>query len=331
MFGRYWDEANDLFHSRLPADSDDKRFDYWWQAQALDVLVDAYERSGDRIWLERGRRLFGGVVKRNGGLTNDYYDDMLWFALALQRLHRHDPDDRIAAAIRHLWRDIRRGRNGHHGGGIAWRKQQADYKSVPSNAPAVILGARLFREAGRQENLDLAIGVFEWLEKTLVDPDSGLIWDGINRRGDGRIDRNWLFTYNQGTFIGAAMELHRATGERDYLEKAARTAKAAMSRLVDENGILREGGLGDGGLFKGIFVRYLGAFARMDRAKGGAYAEFLVRQAEALWKLADPPERPVFPAAWRGGPARGRNELGSQLSAVALLEQVAAWNKDDGA
>src|SRR5690606_29151947 len=194
--------------------------------------------------------------------------------------------------------------NDHHGGGIAWRKQQRDYKSVPSNAPAVILGARLFRESGGKEPLEIALGVFSWLDEKLVDPESGLLWDGINRRGDGRIDRRWLFTYNQGTYIGAALELHRATGETVYLEKARRTARAAMSRMVDENGILKEGGLGDGGLFKGIFVRYLGGLARAEGDKGAEYVDFLGRQADALWKLAAPPASPVFPASWAGGADR---------------------------
>lgn len=323
LFKRHWDEGNGLFHSRWPVPPE-PRFDYWWQAHALDLLVDAFDRTDERIWLDRGINLFRGIVRKNRGLTNDYYDDMLWLALAVQRLNVHAKNERLTGAVDRLWKDILTGRNDHHGGGISWRKPQRDYKSVPSNAPAVILGARLFREKGDQQALEIAQDVFRWLEEKLVDPESGLLWDGINRRGDGRTDRGWIFSYNQGTYIGAALELHRVTGEGTYLEKSRRTALAAMARLVDGNGILRERGLGDGGLFKGVFVRYLAELARADEVSALRCTDFLGRQADSLWKLAQPLADPTFPASWAGAGERGRDELAVQLSAAVLFEQVAA-------
>ena len=32
--------------------------------------------------------------------------------------------------------------------------------------------------------------------------------------------KNWIFTYNQGTFLGAALELYKITGEKGYLNDA---------------------------------------------------------------------------------------------------------------
>lgn len=327
LFMRHWDEGGGLFHSKCPVPPE-PRFDYWWQAHALDLLVDAYERTSARIWLDRGGKLLTGIIRKNGRLINDYYDDMLWLALAVQRLNAHEKKERLAGVVDRLWKDILTGRNDRHGGGIAWRKQQRDYKSVPSNAPAVILGARLHRQSGDREALQVAHEVFRWLDEILVDPESGLLWDGINRRGDGRIDRRWVFSYNQGTYIGAALELYQVTGEVAFLQKARRTARAAMKHLTDANGILRESGLGDGGLFKGVFVRYLAELARADEDSFLDCSGFLKRQADALWKHAQPQEDPTFPASWVGLGDRGRDELAVQLSAAILFEKVATLDRE---
>ena len=61
-------------------------------------------------------------------------------------------------------------------------------------------------------DLEWARRIFEWQRQTLVDPETGLVWDGINRQGDGRIDKDWKFTYCQGVYIGAAVELTARRG-----------------------------------------------------------------------------------------------------------------------
>lgn len=321
---RHWDEEKSLFHSRLPVNPDEKVFDYWWMAQALDVLVDGYERTKKRDYLERAKVLFRGIVKKNGKLTNDYYDDMSWLALALQRLHRYDPDAEVKDAVLALWKDIQGGWTEQHGGGISWSKTEPEYKSVPANAPPVILAARLYRETKNKADLETALKIYDWMEKTLADPDTGLIYDGINRKNSGVVDKNWIFSYNQGTYVGAALELHRVTGKQAYLDTALRTARAAELRLVDDNGVMREAGRGDGGLFKGIFVRYIGDLARHEGSKDPAHAAFILKNAEAAWARVPDPENPVFGGSWRGRDQRGSNELGTQLSAVGLIEQAAA-------
>lgn len=62
-------------------------------------------------------------------------------------------------------------------------------------------------------DLVLAKQVYEWLEANLVDPETGFVWDGKNRQVDGKIDKAWAFTYNQGVRIGAGVELYRATND----------------------------------------------------------------------------------------------------------------------
>jgi predicted alpha-1,6-mannanase (GH76 family) len=139
---------------------------------------------------------------------------MIWNGWRLSTLRAYeatnDPDYLAAAGT--LWTDIKTGVNDNQGGGIAWRKSQLDYKNTPANAPAIIFAARLYRLQKNEADLTLAKELYTWLKATLVDPSSGIVWDGINGNHDGQISKN-KFTYNQGTFIGAALELYNATGD----------------------------------------------------------------------------------------------------------------------
>ena len=65
-------------------------WNYWWQAHVLDCLVDAYVRSPDPRRRARVAHFVNGIRSRNGkDWLNDYYDDMAWLALALQRAEQY--------------------------------------------------------------------------------------------------------------------------------------------------------------------------------------------------------------------------------------------------
>lgn len=263
---RFWNESISMYDIETPCPSGECNtiFHYWWMAHAADVLIDGYERTGDDFYKMRLGKLYEGVLARNGGVwPNELYDDMEWMALAWLRAYQSTGEPRYRAAALELWADIQTGWNETMGGGIAWHKRQPGYKNTPANAPAVILAVRLHRAFGRADDLDWARRIYAWLKAHLVDPDTGFVWDGMNRLGDGQIDKDWEFTYCQGVFVGAAAELHRCTGEEGYALDAARTLKAARARLADEDGVLPDEGGGDAGLFKGILVRYAAEAGRL--------------------------------------------------------------------
>ena len=228
--------------------------------------------------------------------------------------------------VRALWRDVKAGWNEQQGGGIAWCKTQLDYKNTPANAPAVILGARLYRAFGDKADLQFAERVYAWLDATLVDPATGFVWDGKNRNGDGRTDKTWAFTYNQGVRIGAAVELFRATNDPRYLQDATKTFEATIARLTDARGVLKEHGKGDGGLFKGILMRYLGELIRLDPAANAKVSEFVRRQAESAWSHLEPDAEKASPLLFGADWSKAATtpvQLGVQLSGVMLFEQMA--------
>ncbi|SHM75544.1 glycoside hydrolase family 76 protein [Gracilibacillus kekensis] len=320
-YENFWNDNSHMFNNQYPHNENNDQFHYWWQAHGIDILIDRYERSGDETYLDQAGILYEGIKTRNGGdIRNDFYDDMLWMALALQRLHLHTDNPEYEQAVHTLWEDIKTGWSDEYGGGIAWNKFQLDYKNTPSNAPAVILAARLYEQYGNQEDLEWAKKIYNWHKNTLVDPTNGLVWDGINRTGDGNIDKSWEFTYNQGVYIGASVKLFEITGDQQYLDAAIQTAETTKERFTNHNGIIYEGGTGDGGLFKGILTRYVAELVKTDQSQI-ELAEWIVTNAQSVWNQTKTEPEILFGGTWEGTLSKPV-ELSQQLSGVMLMEHA---------
>lgn len=305
-----------------------ENFYYWWQAHVIDILVDGYERSGDPAYSLRIKELIENLQAYNGGtFRHNFYDDMEWTALALLRAYRATGYEAYLDAVLDLWEDIKSAWNEHFGGGLAWKKDQLDYKNTPANAPAVILAARLYELFQKQEDLAWAIRIYEWNKKYLVDPATGFVWDGINRLGDGQIDFDWGFTYCQGVFLGAGLELYKNTGEVHYLEDAIRTANTCIDRLCDPNNLmLPDEGIDDTGLFKGILVRYLVQLCR-DFPETIRIREVIMANALQLWEKGLDKQRGLCSPSWEVKPELPV-QLSIQLSGLMLLEGAAVLMKE---
>jgi len=299
-------------------------FNYWPNAHTLDIFTDAYLRTNNDIYKQRMSSLLAGIKTTNGGLSNNFYDDMEWLDLATLRAYNATKDAAYLTAAHTLWTDIQTGENSNQGGGIAWRKNQLDYKNTPANAPAIIFAARLYALEKNEADLATAKRLYTWLKKTLLDP-SGIIWDGINANGDGQFSK-WKFTYNQGVFIGAALELYHVTKDAAYLTDAVNTANATINDTdISPGGILKSEGQGDGGLFKGILIRYLTLLALdpdVSEADKTKFISFLKFNAETLYTAGI--ERPslMISADWKKKPS-GTTDLTTQLSGVMMVEAAA--------
>ena len=168
--------------------------------------------------------------------------------------------------------------------------------------------------------------IYQWEKSTLFNANNGAIYDNIN--GDTGKLQEWFFTYNQGTFIGSAVELHQILGEKSYLNDAVRAADYTISTLVS-NSILKSEGTGDGGLFKGVFIRYFTKLiqqSRLDRADQRRYLQFLKVNAETLWQQGTQKSLVLFGPDWRTMPT-GETGLTEQLSGCMLMEAAALLAK----
>ncbi|KRF09659.1 glycosyl hydrolase [Paenibacillus sp. Soil766] len=322
----YWNPEKSIMHQwddSSTVNRPDENYYYWWQAHAVDVCIDGFVRTGKQEYAERMEQLFHGIRQSNGGtFRHHYYDDMEWLALAWLRAYDLTGDRKYREAVADLWEDIQGGWNEQMGGGIAWRKSQLDYKNTPANAPAAILGARLFQRFGDAADLAMAQKIYAWNKATLMDPNDGFVWDGINRQGDGQLDKDWQFTYCQGVFIGAGLELYTCTGEAMYQADARRTAHAVDTRLCDPgSGIMPDEGIDDTGLFKGILTRYLMQMAKCC-PDFELPARLITNNAYMLMKQGIDPKGRVG-TDWRIAPSEGPIQLSVMLSGVMLLEAYA--------
>lgn len=258
LIENFWSDAEGTFVNHFPV-RESENWIYWWHAHSLDCLIDAYIRSKDPKYLARIEKEYQGTFTRNGNtFLHNWYDDMEWMALAQLRLWDATQEDTYKEQVHIIWEDIKTAWNDHMGGGLAWKKDQLDYKNTPANAPAAILAFRLYQRFANEDDLVWGKRILDWNLANLTDPVTGFVLDGINRLGDKQIDYEWKFTYNQGVMIGALVELYKIEHSQECLVKAEQIAKITKELLVDTNhGIIPYEGEDDCGLFKGILVRYL--------------------------------------------------------------------------
>ena len=303
---------------------------YWPNAHALDILTDGYLRTSSASYKTKMTDLLAGVYAKNGNTwINFYYDDMEWMALANLRAYAATNDVAFKNVTDVLWADIKNGWSDALGGGIWWRKDNSS-KNTPSNLPAAILAARLYEAFNNADDLNWAKKIYDWEKNTLYESTSGLVYDNI--ASDGTKNTSWKFTYNQGTFIGAALELYKITKDVNYLNDAIKAADYTLnSGFYTSNGILKDEGGGDGGLFKGVFVRYFNRLiieGGVESGKKTTYINFMQKCGETLWSKGTNKNNVLFGSNWASAPGNSV-DFTVQESGVMLFEALAELKKLD--
>jgi len=325
LINSFWNSSRNYFNTN---NATNITFQYWPNGHALDILVDAYIRSNDNFYKIHIDKWHDGVRAGNrNSFYNDYYDDMEWNAISMLRAYQATKDIRYKEAALQVWEWIKEGWNSNAGGGIAWAKDWDYSKNACSNGPACILAARLYQEFGDEENKTWATKIYNWEKSVLFNNNTGAVYDNINSN-TGYIEKNWIFTYNQGTFIGSAVELYKIFGERAYINDAVLASNYTISTLVTSS-ILKSEGTGDGGLFKGIFIRYFTDLIQLDRLDASdrkRFIQFLQFNAETLWNTGTVKPAVLFGPYWAEKPGSPVG-VTEQMSGCMLIEAMALLEK----
>jgi len=283
-----------------PATGRDRRFGtwhYWWQAHLLDCLVDAQQRDPQPERRSRiNRQVRTHRLRNNFHWTNDYYDDMAWLALALERAARIAGVER-SRALPKLADQFVNAWVPEDGGGIPWRKQD-QFFNAPANGPAGIFLARYDDRLKRAEQMG------DWIDRTLIDPETHLVFDGIKAGSLVRAQ----YTYCQGVVLGLETELAARTGAEVRARHAARVHRlvAAVGEHMVPSGVLKGTGGGDGGLFGGVTARYLALVATAlpgdsadDAVARDTARNIVLSSAKSAWDYRQTVDGlPLFGASW---------------------------------
>jgi predicted alpha-1,6-mannanase (GH76 family) len=149
----------------------------------------------------------------------------------------------------HIWEGSYDKKNG----GMFWDFNHSGKNSC-INFPTVIAAMKLFNITKDSVYFEKAKNVYEWGRKNLTDTLSGRVADNkIGNHPAGFTD----YTYNTGTFIGAAVLLFEATKDSAYLRDAIKSSGYTKNWMC-KNGILpAEGDWNEQGVMKSIFAQYI--------------------------------------------------------------------------
>jgi predicted alpha-1,6-mannanase (GH76 family) len=341
---RYFNATHHVFNNTF--DGEIAWNDYWPEAHGLDVLVDAYLRTGDNRYKQAIHDFYEGVREKNwysDNWENEYYDDMGWHGMAHLRALEATGDTRYEASARDLWHWIAQGWTDYEGGGIQWRKNSdelGDSKGIPANGPAAIIAARRYQKYPDEvvegfTNLEWAIRIYEWMKYNRTVLSTGRVYENFN-------DTNGDYSYDVGTFLGAAIELYNITGEKVYFNDAIKVTNYHISANINTNNRVMtdfgeqsgNGGGHDVNLFKGIFVRYFTILIQhpdLPQADRTRFIAFLENNANYLWTEGTQKSPAIkFSYSWWETPASDVKwgDLRSAISGATTIEAMALLQKN---
>lgn len=252
---------------------------FWPRAEILEIVVDAYEKTGEVEYMELFDQMYAGFLKdyKEEWSFNDYNDDIMWMTIACARAYQAGGKEEYLQQVRHHFDLVyERAWSEDLGGGLFWRTENTTKNSC-INGPAAIAACLLYQATGEQSYLDKAVAVYGWQSENLLGSTGAVYdaWDlenGINE---------WCSTYNQGTFIGASVYLYEALGEEDYLQNAILAADYARDEMYGGGVINTEDEGNDLPGFKGIFARWMGKLIyECDQEQ---YLPWMEKNARTAW------------------------------------------------
>ncbi|MFC3790484.1 glycoside hydrolase family 76 protein [Paenibacillus sp. GCM10012307] len=234
--------------------------DFWWGAQLWETVMDAYERTNSTVYRNLIDDIYTGFNQKVPNMmVNKFNDDLGWWALACLRAYELTGTVEYLNRGTFLFEKIFDEWDNSYGGGIWWRRDihtpgaTDAQKNMATNAPMVITAVKLYNAYNDVNFLNKAKQIYNWIQSKLVTATK--INDHVEGTGAGTI-KDWDFSYNYGTYLGAALSLYKATGTASYLNNANWAAQYVIDKMTSAKTLMYEGE-NDGAGFKMIFARNL--------------------------------------------------------------------------
>lgn len=242
-----------------------------------------------------------------------YYDDNAW--VGLDYLQEYDlihqqPDLARAEGVFHFvvsgW-DTRT--TVACPGGVFWEDVAGSPRNTVSNAPNAEAGLQIYQATHDPYYLTWATRMYDWVRGCLMN-SNGMYYDHL---GDNGSVNTALWSYNQGTMIGAGTLLYQITGDRTYLQQAEQTAAASVSYYSSGGNLYHQPDV-----FNAIFFRNLLPLAKIDRDP--SYARLAASYADTAW-LQDRQSNGLFTDPDPTGGESLVNQTAPMAEIYALLAQ----------
>lgn len=260
---------------------------FWHNAEMIEAAEDAYDRSPSSGRAAMVSALCNGFVSQFGTdwSSNKFNDDLLWAAIAFARakvITGNDTFGQIGASnFNRVWA---RAWDSALGGGLWWTTDKTT-KNACVNGPGAIAATLFYRMNYGSNYLNQATQIYNWERSNLFNSTTGKVDD--HKNADGSLN-GWAFSYNQGTFAGAAALLYQTVGGSTYYSDGQLAIRWTKNNLTGQHvaGILNDeystgDGYNDGAGFKGPFARWAGKWIRVTG--NTEFNAWMQQNANAAW------------------------------------------------
>jgi predicted alpha-1,6-mannanase (GH76 family) len=269
-----------------------------------------------------------------------FYDDDLWWALGFIRAFDVTGNAEYLTLAEGIFKAVTKAWPTTCGGGGIWWSWEREYANAIANELFLSTAAHLATRAqDKAFYIDWAERELNWFLDTGMINERGTINDGLNDQCQNNNLVSWTllptyrdhvltrtqttWSYNQGVILGGLVELNKAAPNDTYLPLATRIAKAAITELSDENGVLHDA-CGptcgpDASQFKGIFARNL--MQLHEAAPDDVFAKTMRVNADSIWKN-DRDQADMISINWAGpfvAPANATTHSSGMDALVAAI------------
>nr|WP_296439407.1 glycoside hydrolase family 76 protein [uncultured Acetatifactor sp.] len=254
---------------------------FWEPAEMYEMVIDAYEHTGDERYYRMIREIFEGFKLEHGEdwAWNEYNDDIAWMTIACTRAYNCTGDrDFLDIAAKHFGIVWDRGWSDDLGGGIWWRTDN-NTKNACINCPMTIAACLLGDALDDESYYDKAVQIMDWVVANIYEENTGNVYDAYSIDGN---KNHWASTYNQGTFIGANTLLYLHYGDKKYYDRARKAADFTIDKMYQGGVMNNEDNSTDLVGFKGILARWMYCFA-MNCGQEDVM-DWLEMNGEAAWE-----------------------------------------------
>jgi len=240
-----------------------------------------------------------------------YYDDNAWVALDEMYAYGVTGDAKDLRIAENIFRFVTAGWDTTASdpcpGGVFWEDVAGSPRNTVSNGPNAEVGLLLYRVTGRASYLHWATKMYDWA-RSCLENSNGMYNDHINPNGT---INTALWSYNQGTMIGAGALLYQITGDSAYLQQAEQTASASVSYYSTDNRLYSQPDVFNAIMFRNMF--YLAQITGTQ-----AYRQMAASYAETAWTQDRQPDGLISDPDPTGGEAPV-NQTAPMAEIYALL------------